>query len=144
MVAAQAGVPHWQFPSGAFDNGNLVGMATFIRDLEKLVRIEINAPAVAFDDMLLRLCHCLLGRPFRPEPVAAFRERRVPLPLQNLNHRLLDKSSQHRRDAQLATRRWAARYYRPATHEDGGRRDENRWICPISIDYFVINASLPR
>jgi hypothetical protein len=33
---------------------------------------------------------------------------------------------------------------RQATDEDGGRRDENRRACSIFIDYFVINASLPR
>ena len=34
---------------------------------------------------------------------------------------------------------------RQATDEDGGRRDENRQgLLYFSIDYFVINASLPR
>src|SRR5580704_1421988 len=43
-----------------------------------------------------------MSRPSRPEPVAAFRERPVPLPLQNLHHRLLDESIQHRWDAKLS------------------------------------------
>jgi len=34
--------------------------------------------------------------------------------------------------------------YRQATDEDGGRRDENSRAYSIFIDYFVINASLPR
>jgi hypothetical protein len=69
-----------------------------IDSIEKLLQIKINAPAVALDDVLLRLHHCLLSRPSRSEPVAACRVRRVPLPLQNLHHRLLDNPIQHRRD----------------------------------------------
>ena len=38
--------------------------------IEKFLQIEINAPAVAFDDILLRLPHRLMSRPHRPEPVA--------------------------------------------------------------------------
>ena len=37
-----------------------------------------------------------------PKPVAVLGERRVPTALQNLHHRLLDESIQHRRDAKLA------------------------------------------
>jgi hypothetical protein len=32
----------------------------------------------------------------------------------------------------------------PLVEEHSGRRDENRGIALFSIDYFVINASLPR
>jgi site-specific DNA recombinase len=54
----------------------------------------------AFGDILLRLCHRLMSRPSRPKPVAVIGKRPVPPPLQNLHHRLLDESIQHRRDAQ--------------------------------------------
>jgi hypothetical protein len=40
----------------------------------------------------------LLSRPPRSEPVAVIGKRPVPPPLQNLHHRLLDESIQHRRD----------------------------------------------
>src|SRR5207247_902706 len=43
-----------------------------------------------------------MRRSFRPNRVAVVGERRVPPLLQNLHHRLLDHSVQHRRDAQLA------------------------------------------
>jgi hypothetical protein len=36
------------------------------------------------------------------KPIAVVGERRVPLPLQHLHHRLLDESIQHRRDAKLS------------------------------------------
>jgi len=52
-----------------------------IDPIETFLQIKINAPAVAFDDMLLRLCHCLMGRPPRSEPVAVIRKRPVPPPL---------------------------------------------------------------
>src|ERR1700676_2829012 len=50
----------------------------------------------------VRVRHCLVGRPSRPKSVAAFRERPVPVPLQNLHHCLLDEPIQHRRDAKLS------------------------------------------
>jgi hypothetical protein len=43
-----------------------------------------------------------MSRPSRPEPVAVIGKRPVPSPLQNLHHRLLDESIQHRRDAKLS------------------------------------------
>src|SRR5215471_2059490 len=57
---------------------------------------------MAFGDILLRLCHCLMSRLPRPESIAVFGKRPVPPPLQNLHHRLLDESIQHRRDAKLS------------------------------------------
>src|SRR3974390_898746 len=38
----------------------------------------------------------------RSKTIAGLGERRVPLPLQNLHHRLLDEAIQHRRDAKLS------------------------------------------
>jgi site-specific DNA recombinase len=70
-----------------------------VRDsIEEFLQVEINAPAVAFGDVLLCLCHCLMSRSTGPEPVAVLGKRPVPSPLQNLHHRLLDESIQHRRD----------------------------------------------
>jgi hypothetical protein len=56
-------------------------------------------------------------------------------------YRLAGEISKFRRAARYAMRR---KIYRPATHEDGGRRDETAEFALFSIDYFVINASLPR
>jgi hypothetical protein len=39
-----------------------------------------------------------MSRPSWPEPVAVIGKRPVPSPLENLHHRLLDESIQHRRD----------------------------------------------
>src|ERR671920_575910 len=49
-------------------------------------------PAVTLGDILLRLGHCLMGRPPRTESVAVLGKRRVPPALQNLHYRLLDES----------------------------------------------------
>ena len=42
---------------------------------------DLNTPAVAIGDILLCLCHCLMSRPPRPEPVAVIGKRPVPTPL---------------------------------------------------------------
>ena len=73
-----------------------------IDSIEEFLQIEINHPAVALGDIVLRLSHRLMRRPPRSEPVAVWGERSVPSPLQHLQHRLLDKSIQHRRDAKLS------------------------------------------
>src|SRR4030095_234478 len=82
--------------------GDLTHQFVVIDSIEKFLQIKINAPAVTFGDILLRLCHRLMSRPSRPEPVAVIGKRPVPPPLQNLHHRLLDKSIQHGRNAKLA------------------------------------------
>ena len=46
-------------------------------DSIEFLQVEINALAVAFGDMLLRLCHRLMGRPPWPEPVADCRRQGV-------------------------------------------------------------------
>jgi hypothetical protein len=79
--------------------GDLAHQIVVIDSIEKFLQIKINAPAVTFGDILLRLCHRLMSRPPRPEPIAVIGKRPVPPPLQNLRHRLLDKSIQHRRNA---------------------------------------------
>src|SRR5437016_3075723 len=61
-----------------------------IDSIEKLLQVEINHPAVAFCDVLLCLGHCLMRGSSRSKAVAVIGERRVPLLLQNLHHRLLD------------------------------------------------------
>src|SRR3954452_13829625 len=73
-----------------------------IDSVEKLFQVKIDAPAIAFSDILLRLCHCWMGGSPRSKTVAAFRKRPVPVSLQNLHHRLLDQTIQHRRDAKLS------------------------------------------
>src|ERR1017187_2780193 len=49
--------------------GDLTHQFVVIDSIEKLLQIKINAPAVAFGDILLRLCHRLMSRPSRPEPI---------------------------------------------------------------------------
>jgi hypothetical protein len=49
--------------------------------------------------MLLRLGHRLMSRPSWSESVAVIGKRRIPPSLQNLQHRLLDKTVQHTRNA---------------------------------------------
>ena len=73
-----------------------------IDSIEKFLQIEINHPAVARGNVLLCLGHRLMRRSSRSKTVAVVGERRVPLPLQNLHHRLLDKSIQHRWDTKLS------------------------------------------
>jgi hypothetical protein len=46
-------------------------------------------------NILLRLSHGLMRRPTRSEPIAVLGERGIPLPLQDLHDRLLDKAIQH-------------------------------------------------
>src|SRR5262249_25256208 len=82
--------------------GDLTHQFVVVDSIEKFLQIKIHAPAVAFGDILLRLCHRLMSRPSRPEPVAVIGKRPVPPPLQNLHHRLLDKSIQHGRNAKLS------------------------------------------
>jgi DNA-binding XRE family transcriptional regulator len=46
--------------------------------------------------------HGMMRRPTRSEPIAVLGKRRIPLPLQNLHHRLLDKAIQYGWDAKLS------------------------------------------
>ena len=82
--------------------GDLPHQFVVANSIEEFLQIKIHHPGVACGHILLRLRHRLMGRPSRPEPVAVFGERPVPPPLQNLHHRLLDESIQHRRDAKLS------------------------------------------
>ena len=70
--------------------------------VEELFQIEINHPAAACGDVLLRLGYRLMCRASGPEPVTVFGKLRVPPALQDLHHRLLHHAVQHRRDAQLS------------------------------------------
>jgi hypothetical protein len=56
---------------------------------EKFLQIQINHPAVACGNILLRLGYRLMSRTSRSEPVAVVGKLRIPLSLQNLQHRLL-------------------------------------------------------
>src|SRR5262249_1708602 len=57
---------------------------------------------VACRDVPLCLSYRLMRGSSRSKTIAVFGERRVPLLLQNLHHRLLDETIQHRRDAKLS------------------------------------------
>src|SRR6266478_772869 len=73
-----------------------------IDSIEKFLQIEINHPAVARGNVLLCLGHCLMRGSSRSKTVAVVGEGRVPLPLQNLHHRLLDQTIQHCWDTKLS------------------------------------------
>src|SRR5437660_2646167 len=59
--------------------GDLPHQFVVIDSIKEFLQIEINAPAVPFGDVLLRLGYCLLGTPPRSKTVAVFGKRRVPL-----------------------------------------------------------------
>ena len=59
--------------------GDLTHQFVVIDSIKEFLQIEINAPAVPFGDVLLRLGYCLLGTPPRSKTVAVFGKRRVPL-----------------------------------------------------------------
>src|SRR5215467_1666960 len=72
-----------------------------IDPIEKLLEIKVHHPAVTFGDIVLCLGYCLMCRPPWSKTIAVIGERWVPLPLQNLQHRLLEKSVERSRDAKL-------------------------------------------
>src|ERR1017187_8957587 len=82
--------------------GNLAHQFVMIDSIEEFFQIEVDHPSVALRHVLLRLNHGVMSRPTRSEPIAVLGERRIPLPLQNLPHRLLDKRVQHGWDAKLS------------------------------------------
>ncbi len=73
-----------------------------IDPIKEFLKIEVNHPAMARSDILLRFGYRLMRRAFRPEPVTVFGEDGVPSALQNLHHCLLDQAIQHRRDTKLS------------------------------------------
>src|SRR5207302_5966075 len=82
--------------------GNLAHQFVVIDSIEEFFQIEIDHPSVALRNVLLRLSHGVMRRPTRSEPIAVLGERRIPSPLQNLHHRLLDKAVQHGWDTELS------------------------------------------
>ena len=80
--------------------GHLTHQFVVVDSVEKFLQIKIHHPRVAFGDILLRLRHRLVSRPPRSKPVAVLGKGPVPPALQDLHHRLLDKSIQNRRDRQ--------------------------------------------
>jgi len=69
---------------------------------KKLLQVEVHDVPITLGNVLLRLGHRLLSRATRPKTVAVLGKRRVPNALQNLQHRLLDKTVDHGRDAKLS------------------------------------------
>ncbi len=82
--------------------GNRAHQPVVVHSIEELLQIQVHHPAAACAHVLLCLRHRLMRAAPGPKPVAVFREGPIPLPLQNLHHRLLDEAIQHRRDTQLA------------------------------------------
>ena len=71
--------------------------------------VEVHHDAVSRRNKFLRALHRLMRRASRPEAEALLGEIRVPLALQHLQHRLLDKAVEHRWNAKQP---WAARHLR--------------------------------
>src|SRR5947209_1086477 len=72
-----------------------------VDSVKELFQVQIHHPSVPLPQVLLGLGHGLMGRPFRSEPVAVGRKRRIPSALQDLQDRLLDQPIQHCGNAQL-------------------------------------------
>jgi hypothetical protein len=73
----------------------------------------IHHSAVTGRDQLLRPRYGLMRRAPRPEAEAILGERRVPIGLQHLHHRLLDEAVDHRRDAERTCAARRLRYLDP-------------------------------
>src|SRR4029077_19607511 len=82
--------------------GDLAHQFVLIDSIKKLFQIEIDPPSVALRDVPLRSSHSVMRRSTRSKPVAVLGKRGVPLLLQNLHHRFLDKAVQHSWDAKLS------------------------------------------
>ena len=82
--------------------GDLCHQFVMIHSIEKFLQIEINHPAVTFGNIPLCLYYSLMRRSSRSKTVVVIGKRWVPLPLQNLHHRLLDESTPDSGDAELA------------------------------------------
>src|ERR1700737_906121 len=82
--------------------GKLAHQFVMIDSIKELFQIEINHPSAALRNIPLRLSHGVMRRPTRSEPIAVLGERWIPLSLQDLHHRLLDKAVQHGWDAKLS------------------------------------------
>src|SRR5215475_225506 len=93
--------------------GNLSHQFVVLDSIEKFLQIEIDDPTIALRDVLLRLGHSLMSRSTWSKTVTVIGKGRVPLCLQNLHHRLLDESIQHRRDTELAHPSVRLRYFHP-------------------------------
>src|ERR1700733_15472799 len=52
--------------------GDLAHQFVMIDSIEEFFQIEINHPAVALRNIPLRLCHGVMRRPTRPEPLAVW------------------------------------------------------------------------
>ena len=74
-----------------------------IDSIEEFLQIKINAPAVARGDVLLRLCHRLLGRAPRPEAVALVGKPHLPDGLEHVAECALHDSVSHGRDAKWSS-----------------------------------------
>ncbi len=108
-----------------------------IDPIKEFLKIEVHHPAMARSDVLLRLGYRLMRRAFRPKPVTVFGERWVPSALQNLHHRLLNESIQHRRDDQREL------HLSTASIWDGPRSATHSIRCAVNVSpYSRSDASL--
>src|SRR5215469_777059 len=111
--------------------GDLAHQFVVINSIEKFFQIKINHPSIACRDILLRLSHGLMCRPTRSEPIAVLGKRRVPLPLQNLHHRLLDKTVQHG---------WDAKFPHPSAIRLGDFHPSYRFRFIGSVQQLLLNG----
>jgi hypothetical protein len=76
-----------------------------IDPVKKFGQVDIYNKPVTFDDVGLRLRHCLVSGAARPEAVAVLAECRVPLRLKSLQDRLLDHTIDHGWNAEVGVSR---------------------------------------
>jgi hypothetical protein len=107
------------------------------RWIQEFLQIQVHHPAVSFGDILLRRSHRLMCRALGSKPIAVLGKRPIPPALQNLHHRLLDKSIQHCRDGQREL------HLSTASIWDGPRSVTHSIRCVVNVSpYSRSDASL--
>src|SRR5260370_7449545 len=70
--------------------------------MEEFLQVGTDHPGVTSRKIQLCLGHCVMRRSSRSKSIAVIGERWVPPPLQNLHHRLLEKSIERSWDTKLS------------------------------------------
>jgi site-specific DNA recombinase len=81
--------------------GNEPHQDVVVNPVEELLQVDIHDDGVSGHNIRLRPLHRLMRRALRPEAEARLGERRVPIGLQHLHHRLLDQAVEHGRHSPI-------------------------------------------
>src|SRR6266566_4973220 len=84
------------------NRGYFMNKGALWNKIQKFLQVEVDHPAVTFRKIQLCLGHCLMSGSSRSKTVAVIGKRWVPPPLQNLHHRLLEKSIERSWDTEFA------------------------------------------